>query len=161
MFFIDPGALCHIDITVFQATVSARLCFKMTIGGRLKQSEQEKRAAAGKGNALSVQVAAEKLDAALDQNDTVLFMEALSEVIKARGGFTATARKAGLNRTALYKVTSKHGNPGLSTLVGLLSVVGLRLSVVPLAGSIGLATSTPKPAARGRELGELGNVPEF
>jgi probable addiction module antidote protein len=84
---------------------------------------------------MSAQVAAARLDAALNGNETQAFMVTLKEVIRARGGFSATARKTGLNRTALYKIVSEHGNPGLSTLVVLLSVVGLRLSVTPLGGS--------------------------
>ena len=36
------------------------------------------------------------------------------------------------NRTALYSILSSSGNPTLSTLVILLSAVGLRLAVEPL-----------------------------
>ncbi len=85
-------------------------------------------------NAMSAQIAASMLDTALSSGDVSSFMLFLKEVVKARGGFTATARKTGLNRTALYKIVSPHGNPSLSTLIALLSVVGLRLSVKPLGG---------------------------
>jgi probable addiction module antidote protein len=84
---------------------------------------------------MSAQIAASRLDSALEQNDTRTFMAVLKEVIQARGGFTATARKTGLNRTALYKIVSMQGNPVLTTLTLLLSVVGLRLAVKPLGGS--------------------------
>ena len=97
---------------------------------------------------MSAQLAASRLDAALEESETQAFMVALKEVIRARGGFSATARKTGLNRTALYKIVSAHGNPALSTLVVLLSVVGLRLSIKPIAGS---QTAKPGLASRGWE----------
>ena len=77
------------------------------------------------------QIAAKKFDAALNERELHVFMASLKHVIRARVGFTATARKTGLNRTALYRILSSRGNPKLSTLVVLLSVVGLRLAVEP------------------------------
>ena len=80
------------------------------------------------------QIAASTLDAALSERETQAFMRALKHFIKARG-VAATARKAGLNRTALYKLVSSSGNPRLVTLIALLSAVGLRLAVEPLGES--------------------------
>ena len=82
-----------------------------------------------------VQIAASKLDAALSEREIEVFLQLLQKVIRARVGFTATARTTGLNRTALYSILSPSGNPTLSTLVLLLSVVGLRLAVEPLGDS--------------------------
>src|SRR4051794_22028630 len=76
--------------------------------------------------------AASKLDAALAAEDVKMFMYELNLVIKQRGGFTAAARAAGLNRTALYKIVSEEGNPALNTLVALLAPLGLRLSIKPI-----------------------------
>ena len=94
---------------------------------------------------MSAHTAASRLDAALKDSEPQAFMVTLKEVIRARGGFTATARKTGLNRTALYKIVSANGNPGLNTLVVLLSVVGLRLSVKPLGGSQTTKTNSANP----------------
>ena len=86
---------------------------------------------------LSAELAAAKLNAALEAGDLKSFMLSLSEVIKARGGYTAAARSAGLNRTALYKVASRGGNPALNTLVPLLESLGLGLSIKVLEESPG------------------------
>jgi probable addiction module antidote protein len=104
-------------------------------GGTLDNNESGAAVARAGERAMSAQIAASRLDSALEQNDTRTFMAVLKEVIHARGGFTATARKTGLNRTALYKIVSMQGNPVLTTLMLLLSVVGLRLAVKPLGGS--------------------------
>jgi len=78
------------------------------------------------------QIAARTLDAALSERELEAFVQLLKEVVKARGGFSAVARKTGLNRTALYRTLSVGGNPRLNTLIVLLPVVGLRLAVEPL-----------------------------
>ena len=85
--------------------------------------------------ARQAQIAASELDAALSEGEIEVFLLSLQKVIRARVGFTATARTTGLNRTALYSILSSSGNPTLSTLVVLLSVVGLRLAVEPLGDS--------------------------
>ena len=81
----------------------------------------------------SSELAAAKLDVALGSEDMKAFMTELAQIIKARGGYTTAARAAGLNRTALYKIVSAEGNPALNTLVGLLTPLGLRLSIKPIA----------------------------
>ena len=86
---------------------------------------------------LSAELAAAKLNAALEAGDLKSFMLSLSEVIKARGGYTAAARSAGLKRTALYKIASRGGNPALNTLVPLLESLGLGLSIKVLEESPG------------------------
>lgn len=83
-------------------------------------------------NQLSPDLAAARLDEALESEDIRMFMTQLGQVIKARGGYASAARAAGLNRTALYKIVSKDGNPALNTLVSLLTPLGLRLSIKPI-----------------------------
>jgi probable addiction module antidote protein len=112
----------------------------------LDTNESRAAAAPAAERAMSAQLAARRLDSALEQNDMRLFMMTLKEVIRTRGGFTTTARKTGLNRTALYKIVSMQGNPVLSTLVLLLAVVGLRLAVTPLGGSQTSKSSAPASA---------------
>src|SRR4051794_30620649 len=91
------------------------------------------------------QIAASALGKALSERESEIFLLSLQKVIRARVGFTAVARHTGLNRTALYAILSSNGNPTLSTLVVLLSVVGLRLSVEPLGDSQSNKTRAADP----------------
>lgn len=95
---------------------------------------------------MSLESAADKLDAALECEDLPAFMAALVEILKARGGLTAAAHHAGLNRTALYKILSASGNPGLRTLDSLLSLIGLRLAVKLRADPKGSAAASTEIA---------------
>ena len=81
---------------------------------------------------VSPELAATRLDLALGSEHTTSFMIELGQIIKARGGYTAVARAAGLNRAALYNIVSAEGNPTLNTLVALLTPLGLRLSIKPI-----------------------------
>ena len=103
----------------------------------MKQRQQSGRKSSPGQFTMPVELAASTLDAALVQSNTRLFMAALTKVIRARGGFTRTARSTGLNRTGLYHILSELGNPSLSTLVAVLSAASLRLSVVPADNSKG------------------------
>jgi len=84
---------------------------------------------ASKQKELSRDLAAANLDAALEAQDAESFMKQLGEVIKAGGGYSAAARAAGLNRTALDTIASPEGYPALSTVVSRLSPLGLRLAI--------------------------------
>ena len=68
------------------------------------------------------------LDAALQRQDVAAFLDALDVLVKAEG-YAAVARKAGLNRTHLYKAISPSANPRVHTIVALLSALDLRLCV--------------------------------
>ena len=99
---------------------------------------------------VSSELAAAKLDVALGSEDIKAFMTELGQIIKARGGYATAARAAGVNRTALYKIVSAEGNPALNTLVALLTPLGLRLSIEPIAeedvqGSSGLHLKAEAP----------------
>jgi probable addiction module antidote protein len=80
---------------------------------------------------LSAELAASRLDAHFKANDLTSFLQQLSSVIRACGGYTAAARAAGINRTGLYKMVSPQGNPELNTIVAVLTALGLRLSIQP------------------------------
>jgi probable addiction module antidote protein len=74
--------------------------------------------------------AAEYLKAAMEETDepeTLLI--ALRHIAEARGGLAKVAKAAGIERESLYKALSAHGNPRLSTIVGVLKAVGLKLTV--------------------------------
>ncbi|WP_030129686.1 MULTISPECIES: DNA-binding protein [Pseudomonas] len=78
--------------------------------------------------------ALEYLVAALEEIDEEggesVFLTAVRRVVEARGGFAAVSNTTGLNRGNLYRQFSADGNPGLSTLLKVLSAVGLGLSKV-------------------------------
>jgi len=69
------------------------------------------------------------LNAALEDEDPRVFLLALRDVAKARGGMTKLAAKSELNRENMYRILSKKGNPSLQSLGALLSSLGFRLAV--------------------------------
>ena len=62
-----------------------------------------------------------------DDDDPRLLMMALRDVVKARGGVSALAREAGLNRVALSRALSGQRNPRLDTLAKLSAACGVKL----------------------------------
>lgn len=72
--------------------------------------------------------AAAYLDAALEDEDSRVFVLALRDVAEARG-MARVATEANLNRESLYRMLSEEGNPRLSSLEALLRAFGLRLAV--------------------------------
>ena len=76
------------------------------------------------------QFAVEYLKAAMEEtDDPEVLLIALRHVAKARGGVAKVAKAAGLERESLYQALSEHGNPRLSTLLGIMKAVGLKLTV--------------------------------
>jgi probable addiction module antidote protein len=73
--------------------------------------------------------AVEYLKAALEDSDPKIFLLALRDVAKARGGVGALARESNLNRENLYRMMSRSGNPSLTSLASALRAIGLRLSI--------------------------------
>ncbi len=70
------------------------------------------------------------LETAFKDGDPRIIAAALGAVARSRG-MTAVAAKAGLGRESLYKALSGDGNPGLTTVLGVINALGLRLR--PLA----------------------------
>lgn len=68
------------------------------------------------------------LEAAMDGNDPKHIASALGDVARSKG-MSDVATKAGVGRQALYKALSEEGNPTLETLIGVLSALGLQLTV--------------------------------
>jgi probable addiction module antidote protein len=81
---------------------------------------------------------AELLAEAFETGDASHIAHALGIVAKARG-MTQIARDAGVTREALYKALSSDGDPKLTTLLGVVKALGIRLSVA--------ASDTPVPHA--------------
>src|SRR5208283_3024395 len=57
-----------------------------------------------------------------------MFLKALRNVAEAKK-MAKVAEEAGVNRESLYKALSEEGNPRLSTLASVLSVLGMSLTV--------------------------------
>lgn len=62
------------------------------------------------------------LDAAFEENDPILFAAVLRNISESEC----------MKRKWLHKALSADGDPKLTTLVGVLNTLGLRLSVTPL-----------------------------
>lgn len=62
-----------------------------------------------------------------EDDDPRLLMMALRDVVKARGGVSALAREAGLNRAALSRALSGQRVPRLDTLSKLSAACGVKL----------------------------------
>jgi len=69
---------------------------------------------------------AELLSDAFESGDAAYIAQALGVVARARGMATV-AREAGVTREALYKALSEDGDPRLSTLLGVIKALGVRL----------------------------------
>lgn len=72
------------------------------------------------------------LELAIAERDPGFFADALGEVAKARG-MTEVAKEAGITREGLYKALSKDGDPQVSTLLGVMRALGLRLHITDAA----------------------------
>lgn len=68
----------------------------------------------------------ELLSDALQSGDIDYIKNAIGIVARARG-MTTVAKSAGVTREALYKATSKSGDPKLSTLLGVTKALGVTL----------------------------------
>jgi len=77
-------------------------------------------------------LAAEYLNAVLEDGEQEEVMFALRRLAEAFGGVQAVADAANLNATTLYRTLSQRGNPELRSLVAILNAMGLRIAVAPL-----------------------------
>ena len=73
--------------------------------------------------------AAGYLDACLEGGDPNVFLLALRDVARARGGLAKLAEATELNREHLYRMLSENGNPELRSLAALLDALGFRLAI--------------------------------
>jgi len=70
------------------------------------------------------------LEAALEENDPVIFAAALGDIAKAKG-MTQISKETGLGRESLYKALSTDGNPEFSTIMKVVNALGLKLHAYP------------------------------
>ena len=75
----------------------------------------------------SPQAIADYLEAAFDDGDPALIAAALGDIARAMG-MTQLANQTGVTREALYKALSPTGDPRLSTFLGVIKALGLRLT---------------------------------
>lgn len=69
------------------------------------------------------------LNAALEDGEPAVLLEALRNVAQAKGGMGALAKSAGVSRESLYRTLSRRGNPKIDTIMALLRALGLKLTV--------------------------------
>lgn len=69
------------------------------------------------------------LNACLEDEDPEVFLLALRDVARARGGLEKLAQSASLNPEHVVRMLSEVGNPELRTLETLLDALGFRLSI--------------------------------
>jgi probable addiction module antidote protein len=91
------------------------------------------------------EVIAAYLGEAFETRDRAFIAHALRTLARARG-MDAMAEKLGMSRSGLYKALGPEGNPSFSTMVELLSSLGMGVSVHPQP-QIGRLRSAPKKAA--------------
>ncbi|MBB4952777.1 putative addiction module antidote protein [Agrobacterium vitis] len=68
------------------------------------------------------------LEAAFEDGEPKVIAVALGNIARAKG-MTSVAAQSGITREALYKALSEKGDPKLSTLLGVMNALGLRVSV--------------------------------
>jgi probable addiction module antidote protein len=76
----------------------------------------------------TAQSQAELIADALESGDAAYIAAALGVIARARG-MAEVAREAGVTRASLYKALSENGDPQLTTLLGVMKALGLKLTV--------------------------------
>jgi len=76
------------------------------------------------------EAAAAYLESAMESGDAAVIADALGVIARARG-MAGIAKQTGLSRESLGKALSAAGKPELSTVLGVVKALGLRLSVTP------------------------------
>lgn len=75
-------------------------------------------------------VVAEYLNAALEDENPDVLLQAIADVAKARG-MTQLAQKTGLGRESLYKALAPGARPRYDTVLKLLRALGVELQATP------------------------------
>ena len=72
------------------------------------------------------------LEACLEEagGDAAFIAKALGTIARAKG-MTQLAKETGLGRESLYKALSGEGNPSFSTILKVISALGIRLHAEP------------------------------
>ncbi len=78
----------------------------------------------------SDEVISEYLNAALEDGNPDVFLQAIADVAKARG-MARLAKDAGLGRESLYKTLTPGAKPRYDTVLKLLAALGVELRTAP------------------------------
>ena len=78
----------------------------------------------------SPEMIASYIEAVMEDADPALITLALGNIARSKG-MTEIAKKTGVTREGLYKALSAEGDPRLTTFLGVIKSLGLRLSVKP------------------------------
>lgn len=70
------------------------------------------------------------VEAAFEDGDLHLVTAALNDVARAVG-MTDVAKAAGITREGLYKALSAKGDPKLSTVLGVMKALGIKITAAP------------------------------
>jgi probable addiction module antidote protein len=76
------------------------------------------------------------LNAALEDGDSTVLLEALRDVAQAKGRMGALMKTAGMSRESLYRTLSRRGSPNIETIMRILRALGLRLTVERDGGGV-------------------------
>lgn len=79
----------------------------------------------------SPEMIASYIEAIMEEADPALITLALGNIARSKG-MTEIAKKTGVTREGLYKALSADGDPKLTTFLGVIKSLGLRLSVKPV-----------------------------
>jgi probable addiction module antidote protein len=77
-----------------------------------------------------VTYAAAYLTAAMEDDEPIVYLQALRHVAEAHG-MAKIAEASGIPRESLYRALSAKGNPRWSTLAAILKGTGLQLTIAP------------------------------
>lgn len=80
------------------------------------------------------EVIAEYLNAALDDANPDVFLQAIADVAKARG-MAQLAKDTGLGRESLYKALAPGAKPRYDTVLKLIRALGVELHTTPASSS--------------------------
>ena len=79
-------------------------------------------------------VISEYLNAALEDQNPNVFLQAIADVAKARG-MTKLAKDTGLGRESLYKALAPGAKPRYDTIIKLVRALGVELHTSPIHAS--------------------------
>ena len=74
--------------------------------------------------------AAQYLTAAAEDDEPVVFLQALRKIAETQG-MSKVATRVGIPRESLYRALSERGNPRWSTLAPIVRAIGMKLEASP------------------------------
>ena len=72
--------------------------------------------------------AAVYLQAAIEEDDTELFLAVLGDIARSEG-MNGLAKRLGVSRESLYRSLSQNGNPSFATVMKVFHILGFQISI--------------------------------